>query len=230
VPTVRAVALRRWEELTTLDLEALPGDVGLVPVGATQHHGHHLPIGTDSIVARAVCAAASARCGAPVLPAIDVGCGIGATAGGTLSLAPDQLTALARRLVAEAAASGLRRLLFVNAHPGNAAALADAVDPGGEIGLEARVGVAHWWALDAAVAAECAADPGVHGGRAETAVMLAVAPELVRLDRLPRSDPRCGATEALGADLLARTAEAVVGEVEGERAAFHGTGIATTLR
>jgi creatinine amidohydrolase len=224
----------RWEELSSVELEDLSdggvGEVGLVPVGATQHHGHHLPIGTDSIVARAVCAAASDRCGAPVLPAIDLGCAVGSPGVGTLSLAPEQLTSLARRWVAEATASGLRALLFVNAHPGNAAALADAVDPGGEVGLEARVGVAHWWALDATVAAECAADPGIHGGRAETALLLAVAPELVRLDRLGPSHRLAGVTEALGADLLARTAAALAAEVEQQRAARRPIGLQTTLR
>jgi creatinine amidohydrolase len=219
------VSWRRWEELSWPDLEHLADDeVGLVPVGATQHHGHHLPTGTDSIVARAVCAAASERCGAPVLPAIDLGCGDGlAPAGpGTLSLLPQQLTALARRWADEAASSGLRRLLFVNAHPGNAAALADAVDPGGE--PRARVGVAHWWALDAVVAGECAATPGVHGGRAETALMLAIAPELVRLDRLPPAAAPVEATEALGITLLDRVADALAGWVEQERG-----GVATAV-
>ncbi len=220
---------RRWEELSWPDLEHLADDeVGLVPVGATQHHGHHLPTGTDSIVARAVCVAASERCGAPVLPAIDLGSGDGLAPvlPGTLSLLPQQLTALARQWAVGAAASGLRRLLFVNAHPGNAAALADAVDPGGDLPPEARVGVAHWWALDAVVAAECAASPGVHGGRAETALMLAIAPELVRLDRLGPAEAPAGASEALGVHLFERVADALAAWVEQERAAVPAAALA----
>jgi creatinine amidohydrolase len=208
------VACRRWEELSWPDLEDVAaGAVGLVPVGAVQHHGPHLPVGTDGIVARAVCVAASDRCGAPVLPAIDLGCG---EEDGSLSLAPAMLTAVARRWAAEAARCGLRRLLFVNAHPGNAAALADAVDPGGELSPGTRVGVAHWWALDPVVAAEVGDVPAVHGGRAEVALLLAVAPELVRLDRLGSSATPAGATEALGATLLDRLGSALAGWVEAE--------------
>jgi creatinine amidohydrolase len=210
------VAWRRWEELSWADLEEVAaGAVGLVPVGAVQHHGSHLPVGTDTIVARAVCTAASERCGAPVLPAIELGCG---EEPGALSLAPAQLTGLARRWAAEAVRCGVRRLLFVNAHPGNAAALADAVDPGGELAPGARVGVAQWWALDAVVASEVGDAPAIHGSRAETALLLAIAPELVRLDRLAPRDPLATATEALGLTLLERTADGLASWVEHERA------------
>lgn len=183
---------RRWEELSWPEFDALaPTEVGLVPVGATEQHGPHLPTGTDTIVARAVCAAVSDRCGAPVLPAIDVGCsyGHGTVLPGTLSLTPEQLAALVRQWAEWAAVSGLRRLLFVNAHMGNAAALGTGTDHLRLFRPDLRVGVVDWWSADPTVAAECTLDgEDLHANRAETAVMLAVAPELVHLDRIHAAD------------------------------------------
>ena len=64
---------RAWPELRLID----GSDVGLVPVGATEQHGPHLPTATDTIIASALCDQVSARTGALVLPAIPVGASYG---------------------------------------------------------------------------------------------------------------------------------------------------------
>jgi creatinine amidohydrolase len=177
-----------WPELTHL---ARTPEVGLVPVGATEQHGPHLPTGTDTIIASALCDAASARTGAPVLPAVAIGCsyGHGTALPGQLSLSPALLAEVLGEYARWAAASALTRLLFVNAHFGNVGALLAATD---EIRLrhpELRAGIANWWALDPAVGAEMSADgDDVHANRAETALMMHIAPELVHLDRLADAD------------------------------------------
>lgn len=167
------------------------GEVGLVPVGATEQHGPHLPIGTDTIVAEALCGAVSDRTGAPVLPAIPVACsyGHGTVLPGTLSLTPELLAAVCRQYAEWAATSGLTRLLFVNSHFGNDAALGIATDHLRLYRPDLRVGVVNWWAVDDDVARECVLEgDDVHAHRAETSLMLAIAPELVHLDRLSSSD------------------------------------------
>jgi creatinine amidohydrolase len=183
---------RRWSTLTWPDLTDLaPGEVGLVPVGATEQHGPHLPLGTDTIIATALCERASERTGAPVLPAISVGAsyGHGTVLPGTLSLTPEQLAAVARQWAEWAAVSGLRRMLFVNAHFGNSPSLAIATDHLRLFRPDLRVGVVDWWRIDPTVAAESTADgDDLHANRTETAVMLAVAPGTVRLDRLTTAD------------------------------------------
>ena len=179
---------RAWPELRQLSVEA---EVGLVPVGATEQHGPHLPTGTDTIIATAFCEAASARTGAPVLPAVAIGCsyGHGTELPGQLSLSPELLAAVLREYASWAGASGLVRLLFVNAHFGNVGALLTATD---ELRLrrpDLRVGIANWWALDPLVTAEMTADgDDVHANRAETALMMHIAPELVHLDRAADAD------------------------------------------
>lgn len=181
----------RWEEQSWPELSALSGLVGLVPVGATEQHGPHLPTGTDTIIATALCDAASARTGAPVLPAIPVAAsyGHGTVLPGTLSFSPELLAVVARSYAEWAAASGLRRLIFLNAHFGNDAALGVATDHLRLHRPDLRVAVAHWWALDPVVDAAMTDDGAdVHANRAETSMMLAIAPELVHADRLDTSD------------------------------------------
>jgi creatinine amidohydrolase len=186
---------RRWEDEAWPDLSDLAakgvGEVGLVPVGATEQHGPHLPTGTDTIIATALAERASARTGAPVLPAIPVACsyGHGTQLPGTLSLTPELLALVARQYAEWAATSGLNRLLFVNAHFGNSAALGVATDHLRLFRPDLLAGVLNWWTLDDEVAREAVVDgDDVHAHRAETSVMLAVAPDLVRLDRVSGAD------------------------------------------
>lgn len=240
-------AVVRWADAAWPELQGLgarPGgghDVGLVPVGAVEQHGPHLPTGTDTLVATAVCEAAAARCGALVLPAISVGCsyGHGTVLPGTLSLSPELLAMVVRQYAEWAALSGLRRLLLVNAHFGNAAALGTATDHLRLFRPDLRIGSVDWWSADRDVLAEVTSDgDDIHANRAETSLVLAVAPELVHLDRLADSDDpdRTGdlvfrytapalstngvtgrpseASAELGRTLLDRVAEAIAERVE----------------
>lgn len=189
------MAARRWELEAWPDLVDLrtagEGEVGLVPVGATEQHGPHLPTGTDTIVAVALCDRVSERTGAPVLPAIPVACsyGHGTVLPGTLSLSPELLAAVARQYAEWAATSGLTKLLFVNSHFGNSASLGIATDHLRLYRPDLQVGVCDWWSSDPEVARETVLEgDDVHAHRAETSLMLAIAPELVHLDRLPSAD------------------------------------------
>jgi creatinine amidohydrolase len=186
---------RRWSELAWPELAELrlrgDGEVGLIPVGATEQHGPHLPTGTDTIIASALCDAVSANTGAPVLPAIPVACsyGHGTELPGTLSLSPELLAAVSRQYVEWAATSGLTRILFVNSHFGNAASLGIATDHLRLFRPDLQVGVVDWWSVDSDVARETVVEgDDVHAHRAETSLMLAIAPELVHLDRLESAD------------------------------------------
>ena len=63
----------RWEELSWQQIAAVRDagiDMVVLPVGATEQHGLHLPTGVDTLSAVAVAEAASARTGVPVLPAL----------------------------------------------------------------------------------------------------------------------------------------------------------------
>ena len=153
------IAEARWAEC---------GDVPvlLVPVGATEQHGPHLPLGTDTMIAAAV----AARSGLPVGPALPYGAsGEHETFPGTVSIGTEILAAVLVEL-GRSACRFARRLVLVNGHGGNVAALRAAVPM-----LRAEGRDVAWF--------PCAV-PGTdaHAGRHETAVMLALAPDLVRED------------------------------------------------
>jgi creatinine amidohydrolase len=167
------------------------GAVGLVPVGAVEQHGPHLPTGTDTIIASELCDRATERSGAIALPAIGLGCsfGHGTSFPGTLSLSPETLVLVIRQYVEWAASSGLVRLLFVNCHMGNTPALLSATDHFRLARPDLQTGIVNWWEATPEVNAATVADgQDLHANRAETSLMLAVAPELVRQELLGAAD------------------------------------------
>jgi creatinine amidohydrolase len=164
----------------------------LLPVGATEQHGPHLPCDTDTVIAEAVCAVASALTGTPVLPALSYGVSLGHTEKwpGTFSVFHETLIAAVREIAGWAAATGFTRLLLVNGHCGNDAALRVAVDRiRFDFAGEFFAAVRHTYSLTPSIAAAFTADAADwHANRAETELMLVLAPDRVHLDRLASSD------------------------------------------
>jgi creatinine amidohydrolase len=143
----------------------------VVPVGATEQHGPHLPLTTDTEIAVALAQRLVAACPAAVLaPALPFGAS-GEHAGfpGTVSIGVEA-TFQALVEIGRSATLTFARVLFVCAHGGNAQPLRDAV---ARLRAEDR-DVRPWtprWSGDA------------HAGRLETSLMLAIAPERVQLGR-----------------------------------------------
>lgn len=116
-----------FSELTTVELDALLTDarapVLLLPVGAVEPHGPHAPVGTDVLIATAICErTARALEGDPdvralVLPALPFGVTRYAAAfRGAVSISADTLTALIAELGESLAHDGFRHLVLVNHH------------------------------------------------------------------------------------------------------------------
>src|ERR1700730_8883473 len=94
---------RLLEQLTWPGVVALTEeghDLAVLPVGATEQHGRHLPLSTDSEIATTICLSASPRKGVPVLPTLPVGSsGVHTDRWpGTLSLSPRLLVEVAVEL------------------------------------------------------------------------------------------------------------------------------------
>jgi creatinine amidohydrolase len=164
-----ALARRTWNELSRSSTTLL------VPVGSCEQHGPHLPMDTDTRIALAVAHGAARRLGSDVLvaPAINFGSsGEHEMFAGTVSIGQDALHAVLVEL-GRSAGRWMRRLMFVNGHGGNVAVLRRAVELLCAEGRDAR-----WWSC--VLPGEFPRDG--HAGRTETSLMLALAPELVRLD------------------------------------------------
>jgi creatinine amidohydrolase len=116
---------QRWEELAApafAELRARSDDWAvLVPLGAIEQHGRHLPVDVDTHLAAAVCAAVAQR--DPhvlVAPAIPWGVsGSHAAFAGTITLRPETLLNLLRDVCESVLAAGFRCILLVNGHNGN---------------------------------------------------------------------------------------------------------------
>lgn len=160
-----------------------------VPVGATEQHGPHLPVGTDTVVAEALARGlADRRPDVTVAPAVAYGAsGEHAAFPGTLSIGTEVTAALLVELVRSA--DDFRGVLLVCGHGGNAEALAVA---GRRLESEGRPPLV--WAPRAdtlASVAETHDRPAdAHAGWVETSILLAVAPALVRAERGAPGDPR----------------------------------------
>lgn len=147
----------------------LPADSLLVvPVGAMEQHGPHLPLDTDTRVATAI---AEGLDGVLLAPALAYGAsGEHQGFAGTVSIGAEVLDATVLEF-GRSACGWAPRLLFINGHGGNVPTLAKAVS---HLRYEGR-DVAWWTPII----------PGgdAHAGRTETSLMLHLAPHLVRLER-----------------------------------------------
>ncbi len=110
----------RLAELTTRDAEETTRRILLVPLGATEQHGPHLTLDTDTVIAMAWADAAAARIPALVAPALPYGSsGEHQSFAGTLSIGAPVLELVLVEL-ARSARDRFDRIVFVAGHAGNA--------------------------------------------------------------------------------------------------------------
>lgn len=163
----------------------------LLPIGATEQHGPHLGVGMDFVLADKLAGELGRHTQVPVLPTLHYSCSIGHSHRwpGTIALSPTTMIAVLCDMVDWLYKSGVRRVFFLNCHVGNKSAIGCALDTlrcryddlmlasfnVGELSPEVQVAFN-----------EDAAD--WHANAAETSLMLHLAPEIVREDKLSEAD------------------------------------------
>jgi creatinine amidohydrolase len=164
----------------------------IVPVAALEQHGPHLPVEVDSILGETVAARTAEkvlRKGEPVLVLPVLWTGVSEhhmSFGGTVTLDNAAFAALIEGVVRSVARHGFRRTVLLNAHGGNENALRPITDD-----LTPKLGVpivqfTYWYAAAVAIAKILETQGGLqHASEAETAMMMAVRPDLVAVDRIP---------------------------------------------
>jgi creatinine amidohydrolase len=163
------------------DVRDADTDLALLPVGSTEQHGPHAPLGTDCVTAAAVAEAGAAAHDDPVVVAPTIPVGVAAEHrrfDGTLWVSPDTFRAYVRETVESLFAHGFDRVVVVNGHGGNVDALREVTAEVIRAGDGYVVPFTWFDSVDAA-------EPMGHGGALETALLRHVAPEAVREERVP---------------------------------------------
>ncbi|MGH7804454.1 MAG: creatininase family protein, partial [Candidatus Binatia bacterium] len=177
----------------------------VVPLGATEQHGPHLPLDTDARIARELAARFCRHVPEAIAaPVVALGCSREHSAfPGTLSLETETLERLLRDLLAPLRGHGFRRAFVFSAHGGNVQALREmaprlrsAVAPL-EVTVFADLGelMPRLQAASARFGVSAEAS-GHHAGEFETSILLALEPDAVREARLaagftePTDDPQ----------------------------------------
>jgi creatinine amidohydrolase len=193
-----AWATHRWADLRTTDFARLDPQraVAVLPLGATEQHGPHLPLSVDTVLVDGVVNQALTHLTPNdpvwVLPTLPVGLSTEHAAfAGTLSLSSQTTLALWLELGACVARAGVRKLLLFNAHGGHVG-LMDVVarELRGQHGL--TVFGSSWYQLPLVKTMQPFSAHeqrfGVHGGDVETSMMLALAPDHVTMSAAQNFD------------------------------------------
>ena len=181
----------RLAELTTDEFAAAlaRGRWLLLPFGAIEQHGPHLPLATDLIEAEHVCAAVAARVGGLCAPGLPYGvCRTMRRFSGTISLSPPTFQAVVREVVAEYVRHGARKLALYSGHaePAQLETLREAVLPLVDADPALVVLVVGPYAFLDPIRREAGLEGrDGHAASIETSMMLAIAEETVRADRIP---------------------------------------------
>jgi creatinine amidohydrolase len=196
------------------------GVVVVVPIAACEQHGRHLPVFTDTLLVTAVAEAAEQRLPDKVLllPTLWLGASHHHLPfGATLSLDASRHAELLAELLRSLLDDGYRRLLVLNGHGGNLDPLHVALRQLQPSYRHCLLVGAAYWELAADAFAELSEGPRKYMGHAcemETSMLLALRPDLVRLeearDEEPPEEPALRGL-FLAEDMAQRTQHGVIG-------------------
>ncbi len=190
-------------------------DVAMLPVGAIEQHGPHLPLDTDAYDAEYMAREVALACTNPrpfVLPLIPYGVSYHHNDfSGTISVSNEALSKIVYEIGMSAARNGITKLVIINGHGGNAPALQFAAQM---INRDAHI----FTCVDTGETSDddinaLAKTPGdIHAGEIETSTSLATRPDLVQMDKARKYVPRFSSryldfSSSRSVDWYARTAK-----------------------
>lgn len=188
---------RIYEDLSGPEVTARisPSSILLLPIGAVEQHGPHLPMSVDHVIAHETATALVKECGDELdvwqLPTMSISkSNEHAWSTGTLFLSSETMMAVLRDIGRAAASTGAERLVILNGHGGNTTHLGTALR---ELRLQygLKTFLMHPF-LPPAYGGSSTPEElgmGIHGGRDETSVFMHLRPDLVHLDKAERRVP-----------------------------------------
>lgn len=214
-----------WRNLRANELRERTRAMVIVPVAALEQHGPHLPVEVDTRLSEALSVRTARKIAAHgddalVLPVIWTGLSEHHMSfGGTISLDFPTFSMLIEGVCRSIARHGFRRIVLMNGHGGNENALrtiTDELTPKLDMPI---VQFTYWFAAAAAVAELLEAQTALqHACEAETAMMMALRPDVVATDRIafakanPSPNPEPGVYR--WRTIAARSASGVIGHPE----------------
>ncbi|MGX9962183.1 creatininase family protein [Roseomonas sp. F4] len=194
-----------WARLTAAEIQAraTAETVVLIPIASIEQHGPHLAVGVDTILAGGVAERTARRllaAGTPALVTPTIWSGLAEhhmPFGGTMTLDLATFSALIGGIARSVARHGFRRIALVNGHGGNTEAVASAaIELTRSLGVPV-VGLTYWLANADTFGPILETQPNVmHACEAETSMMMVLAPDCVRADRIEAAVPKRGAPPA----------------------------------
>lgn len=157
----------------------------ILPVGSTEQHGPHLPISTDTLIAETMARETAMRSCGLVLPAVPLGYAwVWRDVPATLTLSFDTYMRMIRDTVDSVSRWGIKAVYILSGHGSNPQPLKHALR---EL-IHERINIRVLYGMYAGLKEMTAeaesetwhGDP--HADEVETSLMLAIAPELVRMD------------------------------------------------
>jgi creatinine amidohydrolase len=191
VTAAKTIPKRFWAELRTTEFAGLDpsSTVAILPAAATEQHGPHLPVMTDTAIAEGMIRAVLARLPDDlrvlILPIQTIGkSNEHLRSPGTITLSAENLVRIWVEIGESVHRAGLRKLVIINSHGGN-------TDVIGIVARELRVRFGmlvahtHWrrFGLPAGLYSPFDANHGIHAGDIETSLMLYFRPDLVEMSK-----------------------------------------------
>jgi len=179
----------RWETLTWPEARdaAAALNAVIVPVGAIEQHGPHLPLAVDTLIGEAVAVGVSALTGVPVVPALCYG--VSASHGdfaGTIALRPETMISVVEDVIDSLYDRGIRQFILLNGHIWNNGVLDVSAEKLRVRHRDARVRALGYVTMYPGPEVDGHVRYGralMHANYFETSVMLHLYPQLVRMDR-----------------------------------------------
>jgi creatinine amidohydrolase len=166
--------------------------VAILPLGATEQHGHHLPLGVDIFLAEGISRKLSEQTGALLLPSLPFGYSwVWRDIPGTVSLQQHHVEAVIKDVAHSVQRYGIKMLVLVNGHDANNASMKYATR---ELADELDIPVIYLFYpnLNKIIEEHCESPTWhgmVHACEFETSLMLALKPELVDMNKAVREYP-----------------------------------------
>ena len=188
----------RMDEMTWPQFQQRASKPVIVPVGSTEQHGQHLPIGTDARIAESIATDLAAAVDGTVMPTVSYGykskplSGGGPLFPGTIDMSGTTVISQIHDILRELIDDGFTKIVVLNAHFENEAFIIEAIDMvNHETNGAATIVETNWWdPLDQETIDALFSDvpfPGwalEHAALTETSLLLHYTPELVHMDRM----------------------------------------------